>query len=95
MATISGTLNRHAGRLVALQQHSPLPNAGPAIDSRRASVLLKAYVQFGTTFWLDTKTSRPIKRVACLPTDGLTVTESYTTLVLNGTVDAKKFERPK
>jgi hypothetical protein len=50
---------------------------------------------FSVTLWLDTTTSLPVKRVVCWPTDGLTITERYTTLVLNGTVDPKKFDLPK
>ena len=50
---------------------------------------------FSVTVWLDTKTSLPIKRVVRWPTDGLTMTESYKKLVLNGQVDPKKFDLPK
>lgn len=50
---------------------------------------------FSVTVWLDPQTSLPIKRVVTQTVLGMSITESYGKLVLNGELDAKKFELPK
>jgi outer membrane lipoprotein-sorting protein len=50
---------------------------------------------FSVTVWLDPGTSLPIKRVITQTVLGMKTTETYRTLVLNGEIEAKKFELPK
>lgn len=57
-------------------------------------------LSFPVTVWLDPQTSLPIKRMLSLKFVGtkepeLVITESYGKLVLDGEVNAKKFELPK
>jgi len=50
---------------------------------------------FSVTVWLDPQTSLPIQRVVVQDVLGMRITESYDKLILNGKVDAKRFELPK
>jgi outer membrane lipoprotein-sorting protein len=52
---------------------------------------------FSVTVWIDPKTSLPLKRVLAgkMEDQKMTVTETYTKLVLDGKLDEKKFELPK
>jgi outer membrane lipoprotein-sorting protein len=74
------------------------------VDGREAQVIeyLLAVASGGgeeinTTVWVDAKTHVPLKRVLSAKVGGqaLTVTETYSKVVVDGKIDAKTFELPK